>query len=83
MNNQDELKELSNKVMDELANKVSMILRSLDNKNLRLEALKKMETKPSINILERIYKIALEKEDYETCEAINEYYSEIGIDRKK
>jgi len=38
-----------------------------------------MEKQPSIDILKRIYKIAIENEDYETCETIKTYSKEKGI----
>lgn len=41
-----------------------------------------MKIKPTIDIIKRIKKIAIEKEDYETCEALKEYSKQRGINLK-
>lgn len=45
----------------------------MENRKERIDAINKMESPPTLEILKRVNKIALQKEDYETCEAINEY----------
>ncbi len=73
MNYQEEFEKLYNGIQDKLAEGISVIIRNINNKNKIVEFLKNMENQPTLDVLKRINKIAIEKEDYETCEAIKEY----------
>lgn len=73
MNNQEELKKLYNSIQEKFAEGISLIIRNINNKNEIVEFLKNMENQPTIDVLKRINKIAIKREDYETCEALKEY----------
>jgi len=73
MNNQEELEKLYNSIQDKFSEGISIIIRNINNKNEIVEFLKNMENQPTIDVLKRINKIAIEREDYETCEALKEY----------
>ncbi|MBU3011100.1 hypothetical protein KO506_06780 [Polaribacter vadi] len=82
MSDKDDLNELEKmkKLMQEkLAEGISKLIRSIGSKEKRLAGLKSMKSKPSDENLKLVYKIAMEKEDYETCGTIKEYFDEKGI----
>tara|TARA_R110002049_G_scaffold304604_2_gene500015 strand:- start:767 stop:1012 length:246 start_codon:yes stop_codon:yes gene_type:complete len=79
MNFQDEMDKLFNHAQDKFAERISALLRSINDKEKSFEALTNMENEPSIDILKRINKIAIAKEDYETCEALKLYSKNRGI----
>ena len=73
MSHQKQIDELYNKTQDALSQGISTIIRSISGKENRLQALIRMEKKLTIDILKRINRIAIENEDYETCEAIKDF----------
>lgn len=73
MNLQEEIDKLFNQTQDKLAEGISALLRSINNREKSVEFLTSMKNEPSIDVLKRINKIAIEKEDYETCEALKQY----------
>lgn len=79
MNLQAEMDKLYNEAQDKLANGISTLIRSINDKEKIVEFLKNMKNQPTIDVLKRINKIAIEKEDYETCEALKEYSKEREI----
>lgn len=79
MNLQAEMDKLYNEVQDKFANGISTLIRSINDKEKIVEFLKNMKNQPTIDVLKRINKIAIENEDYETCEALKEYSKERGI----
>jgi len=79
MNLQAEMDKLYNEVQDKLANGISTLIRSINDRVKIVEFLKSMNNQPTIDVLKRINKIAIEKEDYETCEALKEYSKEREI----
>ena len=79
MNLQAEMDKLYNEVQDKLANGISTLIRSINDKEKIMEFLKNMKNQPTIDVLKRINKIAIENEDYETCEALKEYSKEREI----
>lgn len=76
---EEEIDKLFNQTQDKLAEGISFLLRNINNKEKSVEFLKGMKKQPTINVLKRIKKIAIEKEDYETCEALKEYFKQRGI----
>ena len=76
MNLHTEIEKLHNEVQDKLANGISTIIRNINDKEKIVEFLRNMKNKPTIDILKRINNIAIENEDYETCEALKEYSKE-------
>jgi hypothetical protein len=80
MNYQEEMHKLTNQVQDKLAMGVSTIIRSINDKEKIVVFLRKMKDLPSADIVNRINQIALKNEDYETCEALNIYAKERGIE---
>jgi len=72
-NFQEEMDKLYNEVQNKLASGISTIIRSINDKEKIVEFLINMKDQPTIIVLKRINKIAIENEDYETCEAIKEY----------
>lgn len=79
MNLQEKMDKLFNQTQDKLAEGISALLRSINNKEKSVEFLTNMKNEPSIDILKRINKIAIDKEDYETCEALKLYSINKGI----
>ncbi|MFV0530438.1 MAG: hypothetical protein ACK5MD_03275 [Flavobacteriales bacterium] len=79
MSLQEEMDKLFNLTQDKLAEGISALLRNINDKERRVEFLTNMKNEPSIDILKRINKIAIEKEDYETCEALKLYSKKRGI----
>jgi hypothetical protein len=79
MNLQEEMDKLYNEVQDKLANGISTLIRSINDKDKIVEFLKNMKNQPTVDVIKRINKIAIEKEDYETCEALKEYSKEREI----
>ena len=79
MSQQEEMDKLFNQTQDKLAEGISALLRSINDKEKSVEFLTNMKKEPSIDILKRINKIAIEKEDYETCEALKLYSKKRGI----
>jgi len=79
MNLQTEMDKLYNEVQDKLANGISILIRSINDKEKIVKFLNNMKSQPEIDVLKRINKIAIENEDYETCEALKEYSKERGI----
>ena len=78
-NLQEEMDKLYNEVQNKLASGISYLIRSINNKEDIVEFLINMKVQPTTIVLKRIYKIAIENEDYETCEAIKEYSKIKGI----
>jgi hypothetical protein len=64
---------------NQLAASISLIMRSLNSKSERLEALQRITPTPPIENLKRVYEIAIEREDFETCEAIKEFLNQKEI----
>jgi hypothetical protein len=79
MDYQKQMDDLVNQIQDKLAEGISAIIRNINNKDKIVEFLKNLKDQPSVETVRRINKIAIEKEDYETCEAIKEYSKEKGI----
>lgn len=81
MDIQKELDKLYNEVQNKLAEGISTIIRNINDKDKIVDFLKKMKNQPTENVVKRINKIAIEKEDYETCEALKEYaiYKNINL----
>ncbi|MFZ4860914.1 hypothetical protein ACL9RF_01880 [Sphingobacterium sp. Mn56C] len=79
MNFQTEMDKLYNEVQDKLASGISTIIRNINDKEKIVEFLINIKNQPTIDILKRINKIAIENEDYETCEALKEYSKAKGI----
>lgn len=79
MNQQEQIDKLYNEVQDKFAEGISTLIRNINNKEKIVEFLRNMKNQPTIDVFKRINKIAIEKEDYETCEALKEYTKEIGI----
>ncbi len=76
MNFQD---KLFNQTQDKLAETISALMRSINDKEKSVEFLTNLKDVPSIDTLQRINKIATDKEDYETCEALKSYSIKRGI----
>lgn len=79
MNQQKAIDKLYNKTQDKLAEGISTLIRNINDKEKIIEFLRSMKNQPTTAVLSRINKIAIEKEDYETCEALKEYSKEKGI----
>lgn len=79
MNYQKEFDKLYEETQDKLAGGISTLIRSINNKKLIVEFLENMKKQPTLDVLKRINKIAIEKEDFETCEALKEYSNEREI----
>jgi hypothetical protein len=75
----DNLEENKNLALDKIAELISLSIRSLKDKNERLEFFKNMKKVPSKRELKRVNEIAIQKEDYETCDAIKEFCEYKGI----
>ncbi|MBK9299745.1 MAG: hypothetical protein IPN14_03775 [Bacteroidetes bacterium] len=80
MNLQEEMDKLYNETQNILANGISTLIRSINDSEKIVEFLKNMKDQPTIDTLKRINKIAIEKEDYETCEALKKYSKEKEIE---
>lgn len=79
MNQQEEIDKLFNELQDKFAEGISTLIRSINNKEKIVEFLINMKEQPKTEVVKRINKIAIENEDYETCEAIKEYSKIKGI----
>lgn len=79
MNQQEEIDKLFNELQDKFAEGISTLIRSIYNKEKIVEFLINMKEQPKTEVVKRINKIAIENEDYETCEAIKEYSKIKGI----
>lgn len=79
MNFKEEIDKIFNQCQNKLAEGISALLRSIDDREKRVEVLTNMENEPTLDILKRINKIAIDKEDYETCEALKIYSKNRGI----
>ena len=79
MNYQKEFENSKEEVQNKLAEGLPTLIRNINNKKQIVEYLRNMKNEPSVNILNRINKIAIKKEDYETCEALNIYSKEREI----
>ena len=73
MDIQKEFEKLHNEIQNKFAEGISTIIRHINDKDKIVDFLKKMENQPTEEVLKRINKIAIIKEDYETCEALKEY----------
>ena len=69
----DDFKKILNQTQDKLAETISTAIRDINDKEKIVDFLKQMDTQPTLDILKRINQIAIEKEDYETCETLKEY----------
>ena len=79
----DKDKDLINKVdqtLDLLSEGISNLLMSMKNTEQRVNAIKKMPNPPSTQMLRIVKNKAIEKQDFETCEALKIYSEEKGID---
>lgn len=79
MNFQAEMDKLYNEIQNKLASGISTIIRNINDKEKIVEFLINMKDQPTTEVLKRIIKIAIENEDYETCEAIKEYSKIKGL----
>lgn len=79
MEEQNELKKVLNQTQNKLAEGISTVMRSINNKEEIINYLTTMEKPPTIEMLKRINRIAIEKEDFETCQALIEYSNQKGI----
>ena len=68
----NQLEALSHK----MAEGVSILMQSFDNKEQRIEALRRIEVNYPIEILKKVYKTAIEREDFETCDAFKDFFHE-------
>jgi len=71
---------MANESKVKLAGGISAFLRNLNNKEERLEALRRMKPMPPIENLKIVFETATEREDYETCDAIKDYLKENGLE---
>ncbi|UPZ36541.1 hypothetical protein MUB18_20860 [Sphingobacterium sp. PCS056] len=71
MKHLDKLDELHNQSQEKIAEAISALLRSIPEKDQRVEIL--TQRNPPIEVLRLINKIADKKEDYETCAAIKQF----------
>lgn len=83
MDYRNEIDKNFNKILDQTAIGLSKILKSIGNREDRIEALRRIYKENSEKLLLRIHKIALEQEDYEMCDAVSELFKEKGIKFKK
>jgi hypothetical protein len=72
------LKSQINNLLEMLAENISAMIRSCENKDSRMTALR--NSSATIETLKKVYKMAKEKEDYETCEVVVEFLNEKGIE---
>ncbi len=79
MNELENLHENFNTALNKLAEVVSLSIRNLKDKNERVEFLKNMKTTPSSTILKKVNEIAIQNQDYETCDAIKDFCQLKGI----
>lgn len=86
MDNFEELQENYNKAINEmnealdlLAKNLSSKIRNKKDKNERVTLLKELKKVPSNKVLKKINEIAIENEDYETCDAIRDFCKDKGI----
>ena len=86
MSHIDDLHENYNNAVNKLSEAINMYaevvsenIRNLKDKNERVTFLKNMKAPPSIKILKKVNEIAIEREDYETCEALEEYTKSRGL----
>ncbi|AEA44119.1 hypothetical protein [Fluviicola taffensis] len=77
MSHQEELNRAIEETQNKFAELISKMIRSINDKKSIVEFLN--TKKPPVEILKRINAIAIENEDYETCDAIKEYTIEHGI----
>lgn len=56
-----------------LAETISALLMSMKNKDERIKGLNNLKNIPNVEILKIVNNKALEKEDFETCEALKIY----------
>ncbi len=79
MNNQQRIEKLKKQIEElyhTLAVKMSKAMRSFKTKEERLQALR-LSNAP-ISALRKLYEVSLENEDYETSEAVKEFFIEKG-----
>jgi len=82
MDNKEESKELDNvfnQIQEKLAEGMLKVLRSIDTKEKRLDALMNMKKTPSVESLKRVHEIGIKNEDNETCGAIIEFCKNKGL----
>lgn len=76
MENEDLKKQLI-ELKKKLAGGVSTVMQTFESKEEKLNVLRHFN--PSEKDLKEIYKVAIEKEDYETCDALKDYFIEREI----
>jgi hypothetical protein len=77
---ENNLGEQFEKTIESLSKAISFIIRNVNNKEETINALNKIN--PPIESLRKIYKAALENEDYETCDAIKAFFERFYPDQK-
>ncbi|MBL0330893.1 MAG: hypothetical protein IPP64_16155 [Bacteroidetes bacterium] len=68
-----------NEAINILAESISSKIRIKKDKKERLTILKDLQKVPSIQVLKKVNEIAIENEDYETCDAIKDFCKYKGI----
>ena len=80
MNDEKSFDKLENKInglLDKFSESISKLVRSCENKEDRVKAIK--NANPSNSILVKLYETAKKNEDFETCDAVIELLIERGI----
>jgi hypothetical protein len=72
----EDFNELYKNTIFALTSAVSAILRSVKDRNQRLEMLRKLNR--TVEELEKVHEAALIREDYETCDVIKEFINEVN-----
>jgi hypothetical protein len=73
------MKETYEKVQHKLAEGISILLRNMDDKQQRIDTLNAIKQPPA-EVLKIVNQIAIEKQDFETCEALKIYSADKGIE---
>lgn len=72
----EDFNELYKNTIFALTSAVSAILRSVKDRNQRIEMLRKLNR--TVEELEKVNEAALIREDYETCDVIKEFIDEVN-----
>lgn len=77
---EEKINSQMNAILEKSAEGISILLRSLENLQQRVDALNNLSVKPTTQILKLIKEKALSNEDFETCEALKTYAESRNIE---
>ncbi|MDY0931539.1 hypothetical protein [Chryseobacterium sp. CFBP8996] len=75
----NKIEKIKEDILNSAASAISTLMQSFDNKEDRLNSLRRINPTPEKDILKRVYNIAQEREDFEACDALKDFFVEKNI----